>query len=98
MTPEAAHVAGGPIWGKVRFPGYAPLTVDLLVERIDHVPYFTYRKHTYPIDAKGVVSRVLVSPLGRPGRGDPHERPGVGRQDQESRAECLVTAAPPRER
>lgn len=52
MTLDGAFAEGATLRGRVTSPGYEHLTVDMLVERIEHERYFSYRWHPYPIDPK----------------------------------------------
>ena len=43
-------VEGGTIRGKITYPGYEHLTMELQVQRIEPERYFSYRWHPYAID------------------------------------------------
>lgn len=47
---EGAFQPGAPISGKITYPGYEHLTMDMEVERIEPEKYFSYRWHPYAID------------------------------------------------
>jgi uncharacterized protein YndB with AHSA1/START domain len=46
---EGAFVVGQPILGKLTYPGYEHLTMELFIERLA-APVFSYRWHPYAID------------------------------------------------
>ncbi|HEY3940104.1 MAG TPA: SRPBCC family protein [Bryobacteraceae bacterium] len=47
---EGPFVEGGTVRGKITYPGYEHLTMELQVERIDAERYFAYRWHPYAIE------------------------------------------------
>ena len=47
---EGGFVEGATIRGKITYPGYEHLTMEMRVERIDPERYFAYRWHPYAID------------------------------------------------
>lgn len=47
---EGAFVEGSTVCGKITYPGYEHLTMEVQVERIDPERYFAYRWHPYAID------------------------------------------------
>ena len=47
---EGAFVEGATVRGKITYPGYEHITMEVLVERIEPERYFTYRWHPYAID------------------------------------------------
>ncbi len=49
---EGAFAEGATIRGRITYPGYEHLTVEMLVERIEPERYFSYRWHPYAIDPK----------------------------------------------
>ena len=49
---EGAFVEGATIRGKITYPGYEHLTMEVLVERIEPERYFAYRWHPYAVDPK----------------------------------------------
>ena len=52
MKLDGEFAAGRTIRGRVLYPGYEHLTLDMLVERIEPEHYFSYRWHPYAIDPK----------------------------------------------
>ena len=50
MKLEGAFAEGATIRGRITHPGYEHVTLDMLVERIEHERYFSYRWHPYAID------------------------------------------------
>jgi uncharacterized protein YndB with AHSA1/START domain len=49
---EGAFAIGKRISGKITYPGYEHLTMDVTVERMDTEQLFSYRWHPYAIDPK----------------------------------------------
>jgi uncharacterized protein YndB with AHSA1/START domain len=47
---EGSFVEGATIRGKIIYPGYEHLTMEMYVERIEPEQYFAYRWHPYDID------------------------------------------------
>ena len=47
---EGTFVQGATIRGKITYPGYEHLTMEMQVERIEPERYFAYRWHPYAID------------------------------------------------
>lgn len=47
---EGAFQLGATIHGKITYPGYEHLTMEMQVERIEPEKYFSYRWHPYAID------------------------------------------------
>jgi uncharacterized protein YndB with AHSA1/START domain len=47
---EGTFQAGAAIRGKIDYPGYEHLTMEMQVERIEPEAYFAYRWHPYAID------------------------------------------------
>ncbi len=47
---ESPFLEGSPIRGKITYPGYEHLTMEVVVERIEPEKYFAYRWHPYAID------------------------------------------------
>lgn len=47
---EGAFIEGAAIRGKITYPGYEHLTLEMLVERIEPERYFAYRWHPYAVD------------------------------------------------
>jgi uncharacterized protein YndB with AHSA1/START domain len=47
---EGAFAEGATIRGKITYPGYEHLTMEVLIERIEPERYFAYRWHPYAID------------------------------------------------
>lgn len=43
-------VAGETIHGKITYPGYEHLTMDMAIERMEPEHYFSYRWHPYAVD------------------------------------------------
>jgi len=50
VSLEGEFTQGKAIQGRMTYPGYEHLTLELLVERIDPERYFAYRWHPYAID------------------------------------------------
>ena len=50
MTLEGDFIAGAAIRGRLTYPGYEHLTVEMLVEQIEPERRFSYRWHPYAID------------------------------------------------
>jgi uncharacterized protein YndB with AHSA1/START domain len=48
---EGAFAEGVTARGKITYPGYEHLTMEVLVERVEPERYFAYRWHPYAIDA-----------------------------------------------
>ncbi|MBI2832878.1 MAG: SRPBCC family protein [Acidobacteria bacterium] len=48
---EGAFAEGATGRGKITYPGYEHVTMEMLVERIEPEQYFAYRWHPYAIDA-----------------------------------------------
>ena len=48
---DGAFSEGATVRGKITFPGYEHVTMEMLIERIDPERYFAYRWHPYAIDA-----------------------------------------------
>src|SRR5690349_24184806 len=49
MKLDGEFAAGRTIRGRVLYPGYEHLTLDILVERVEPEHYFSYRWHPYPM-------------------------------------------------
>jgi uncharacterized protein YndB with AHSA1/START domain len=49
---EGAFAVGKPIRGKITYPGYEHVTMEVTVERMDAEKLFSYRWHPYAIDPK----------------------------------------------
>ena len=49
---EGPFVEGATVRGKITYPGYEHLTLEVLVERIDPERYFAYRWHPHAVDPK----------------------------------------------
>lgn len=47
---EGAFVEGERIQGRITYPGYEHLTMEMLVERIQPESYFAYRWHPYAVN------------------------------------------------
>jgi uncharacterized protein YndB with AHSA1/START domain len=47
---DGAFAEGATIHGKITYPGYEHLTMEMRVERIEPERYFAYRWHPYAID------------------------------------------------
>ena len=47
---EGAFVKGRTIRGRITYPGYEHLTMELLIEEIEPERYFAYRWHPYAVD------------------------------------------------
>jgi uncharacterized protein YndB with AHSA1/START domain len=47
---EGTFQPGAPIHGKIMYPGFEHLTMEMQVERIEPEKYFSYRWHPYAID------------------------------------------------
>jgi uncharacterized protein YndB with AHSA1/START domain len=47
---ESAFAEGAVVRGRITYPGYEHLTLEILVERIEPERYFAYRWHPYAID------------------------------------------------
>jgi uncharacterized protein YndB with AHSA1/START domain len=47
---EGAFKEGATIRGKIAYPGYEHLTMEMRVERIEPESYFAYRWHPYAVD------------------------------------------------
>jgi uncharacterized protein YndB with AHSA1/START domain len=48
---EGPIAEGATVRGKITYPGYEHVTMEMLVERIEPERYFAYRWHPYAIDA-----------------------------------------------
>ena len=48
---EGPIAEGATVRGKITYPGYEHLTMEMLVERMEPERYFAYRWHPYAIDA-----------------------------------------------
>jgi len=48
---EGPFAEGAAARGKITYPGYEHLTMEVLVERVEPERYFAYRWHPYAIDA-----------------------------------------------
>src|ERR1700722_8075429 len=46
---EGTFIEGAAIQGKITYPGYEHLTMDMHIERIEPERYFAYRWHPYAI-------------------------------------------------
>ncbi|MEO8911228.1 MAG: SRPBCC family protein [Gemmatimonadaceae bacterium] len=51
VTLEGGFAEGKTTLGKLKYPGYEHLTLELLIERIQPERYFSFRWHPYAIDA-----------------------------------------------
>ena len=49
-TLDGPFVEGATVRGKITYPGYEHLTMEVRVERIQPEQYFAYRWHPYPMD------------------------------------------------
>jgi uncharacterized protein YndB with AHSA1/START domain len=47
---EGTFAEGVTIHGKITYPGYEHLTMEMLIERIEPERYFAYRWHPYAVD------------------------------------------------
>jgi len=47
---DGAFAEGATIRGRITYPGYEHLTMEMLVERIEPERYFAYRWHPYAVD------------------------------------------------
>ena len=47
---DGAFAEGATVRGKITYPGYEHLTMEMLVERLEPERYFAYRWHPYAID------------------------------------------------
>jgi uncharacterized protein YndB with AHSA1/START domain len=47
---EGTFIEGSSIRGKITYPGYEHLTMDMQIERIEPERYFAYRWHPYAVD------------------------------------------------
>src|SRR6266850_3024961 len=47
---EGAFIEGRPNRGRLTFPGYEHVVVEMLVEHVDAERYFSYRWHPYALD------------------------------------------------
>lgn len=54
---EAPFAEGATVRGRITYPGYEHLTMEVLVERIEPERYFAYRWHPYAIDSTVDYSR-----------------------------------------
>ena len=54
---ESPFAEGATVRGKITYPGYEHLTMDLFIERIQPEKYFSYRWHPYAIDPGADYSR-----------------------------------------
>jgi uncharacterized protein YndB with AHSA1/START domain len=54
---ERAFAEGATIRGRITYPGYEHVTLEMLVERIEPERYFAYRWHPYAIDSSVDYSR-----------------------------------------
>jgi uncharacterized protein YndB with AHSA1/START domain len=50
MAIDGEFVEGATVRGKVLYPGYEHIRVDMQVERVEPERYFAYRWHPYPMD------------------------------------------------
>src|SRR5438067_13842534 len=48
---EGAFAEGATMHGRITYPGYEHLTMEMRVERIEPERFFSYRWHPYAIDA-----------------------------------------------
>jgi uncharacterized protein YndB with AHSA1/START domain len=51
ITLDGGFAEGATVRGKVTYPGYEHLAMEIVVERIDLERLFSYRWHPYPADA-----------------------------------------------
>lgn len=49
---EGPFVAGKPVSGQLTFPGYEHLRMEIVVESIQPISYFSYTWHPYAVDPK----------------------------------------------
>jgi uncharacterized protein YndB with AHSA1/START domain len=49
---EGEFVAGATVLGKITYPGYEHLTMEMVIERIEPERVFSFRWHPYAVDAK----------------------------------------------
>jgi uncharacterized protein YndB with AHSA1/START domain len=49
---EASFIEGATVRGKITYPGYEHVTMEMQVERLDPERYFAYRWHPYAINAE----------------------------------------------
>jgi uncharacterized protein YndB with AHSA1/START domain len=49
---ESPFAEGATVRGKITYPGYEHLSVEMKIERIDPEKYFAYRWHPYAVDPK----------------------------------------------
>lgn len=47
---DGAFAEGATVRGKITYPGYEHLTMEMLVERLEPERYFAYRWHPYAVD------------------------------------------------
>jgi uncharacterized protein YndB with AHSA1/START domain len=52
MNLDGEFAVGAAIRGRLTYPGYEHVTMDLLIERIEPEGYFSYRWHPYASDPK----------------------------------------------
>jgi len=50
---EGAFAEGATLRGRITYPGYEHLTMEMLIERMDRERLFSYRWHPYAVSADG---------------------------------------------
>lgn len=50
MNLDGEFVEGGTVRGRVTYPGYEHIQVEMQIERVEPERYFAYRWHPYPMD------------------------------------------------
>lgn len=50
MDLDGAFAEGATVLGRVTYPGYEHIRVEMRVERVEPERYFSYRWHPYPMD------------------------------------------------
>ena len=54
---EGSFAEGATVRGRITYPGYEHLTLEMVIERIEAPRYFAYRWHPYAVDPKADYSR-----------------------------------------
>jgi uncharacterized protein YndB with AHSA1/START domain len=49
---DAEFVPGATLLGRITYPGYEHMTMEVLIERIEPERYFSFRWHPYAVDPK----------------------------------------------
>jgi uncharacterized protein YndB with AHSA1/START domain len=50
MELDRPFVPGATVFGRLTFPGYEHVTLEIQVEKVEPEGYFSYRWHPYPMD------------------------------------------------